>query len=259
MEAVEIFSGANCAGTPDVLAMYNVTTGCVEDAFAHTKQVFGDFTYVIMETYDNKSCTSFGEADVFLASGGCEISSGFGDQSAITSLFSNGSAVVELYPDNACGGEPSLYFELDKAALKYGYQPRKRSGSTSNFGTSDPQVESSTTGSDDSLNDSSMGTGVILGIVAAGLVFVLIMSLVVAHHLRRKHEAEMEEEDNFSEFLSPRIGLKNATLTAPGTLESHLDDGQRESQKPLSLVGYGTMKSSLQLGSLVRKSSFSEP
>ncbi|KAG6952432.1 hypothetical protein JG687_00013022 [Phytophthora cactorum] len=267
MEAVEIFSGANCAGTPDVLAMYNVTTGCVEDAcrdidfgndtyyisracniadrFAHTKQVFGDFTYVIMETYDNKSCTSFGEADVFLASGGCEISSGFGDQSAITSLFSNGSAVVELYPDNACGGEPSLYFELDKAALSTGScqqdlykfyssesnselgpslastatSQENESGSTSNFGTSDPQVESSTTGSDDSLNDSSMGTGVILGIVAAGLVFVLIMSLVVAHHLRRKHEAEMEEEDNFSEFLSPRIGLKNATLTAPGTLD----------------------------------------
>ncbi|KAG2806937.1 hypothetical protein PC111_g17152, partial [Phytophthora cactorum] len=285
MEAVEIFSGANCAGTPDVLAMYNVSASCAVDAcsdinfgndtyyisracnisdrFAHTEQVFGDFTYVIMETYDNKSCTSFGEADVFLASGGCEISSGFGDQSAITSLFSNGSAVVELYPDNACGGEPSLYFELDKAALSTGScqqdlykfyssesnselgpslastatSQENESGSTSNFGTSDPQVESSTTGSDDSLNDSSMGTGVILGIVAAGLVFVLIMSLVVAHHLRRKHEAEMEEEDNFSEFLSPRIGLKNATLTAPGTLESHLDDGQRESQKPLSLVG----------------------
>ncbi|KAL4140084.1 hypothetical protein PRNP1_015316 [Phytophthora ramorum] len=142
MEAVEVFSGANCAGTPDVLAIYNVTASCAENAcshiafgndtyyisracnisdrFEHTKDVFGDFTYVVMETYDNKSCTSFGEADAFLASGSCEISSGFGDQSAITSLFSNGSAVVALYPNGACGGEPSLHFELDKAALSTG-------------------------------------------------------------------------------------------------------------------------------------------
>ncbi|KAL4085580.1 hypothetical protein PRIC1_014916 [Phytophthora ramorum] len=142
MEAVEVFSGVNCAGTPDVLAIYNVTASCAENAcshidfgndtyyisracnisdrFEHTKDVFGDFTYVVMETYDNKSCTSFGEADAFLASGSCEISSGFGDQSAITSLFSNGSAVVALYPNGACGGEPSLYFELDKAALSTG-------------------------------------------------------------------------------------------------------------------------------------------
>ncbi|KAF4039998.1 hypothetical protein GN244_ATG07809 [Phytophthora infestans] len=95
MEAVEIFSRVNCAGTPDVLAMYNVSASCavdacsdisfgndtyfisracnVSDRFAPTQQVFGDFTYVIMETYDNNSCSSFGEADVFLASGSCEI------------------------------------------------------------------------------------------------------------------------------------------------------------------------------------------
>lgn len=132
-ETVEVFSGVNCAGTPDALAViqcdHELCRGRVQqhrlwqrhvrhqqdvqcnisDRFAHSKEIFGDFT--VMETYDNKSCTTFGEADVFLASGRCEISSGFGDQSAITSLFSNGSAVVALYPNNACGGEPSLYFE----------------------------------------------------------------------------------------------------------------------------------------------------
>ncbi|ETN09653.1 hypothetical protein PPTG_22815 [Phytophthora nicotianae INRA-310] len=281
MEAVEIFSGSNCAGTPDVLAIYNVTMGCAENAcsnidfgndtyyisrtcnvtdrFAHTEQVFGDFTYVIMETYDNESCTSFGEADTFLASGSCEISSGFGDQSAITSLFPNGSAVVVLYPNNACGGEPSLYFELDSTALSTGscqqdlyrfYSSEsnpasitnsKENGSDGNVtdssGTIDRQVESSMIGSEDGSNGSAMGTGVIVGIVAAGLVFVLIVSLLVAHHLRKKHEGEMEEEDNFNEYGSPRNDQKNSSLTAPGTIDSHLDEGQRGSQKPLSLVG----------------------
>ncbi|ETM47566.1 TKL protein kinase, partial [Phytophthora nicotianae] len=281
MEAVEIFSGSNCAGTPDVLAIYNVTLGCAENAcsnidfgndtyyisrtcnvtdrFAHTEQVFGDFTYVIMETYDNESCTSFGEADTFLASGSCEISSGFGDQSAITSLFPNGSAVVVLYPNNACGGEPSLYFELDSTALSTGscqqdlyrfYSSEsnpasitnsKENGSDGNVtdssGTIDRQVESSMIGSEDGSNGSAMGTGVIVGIVAAGLVFVLIVSLLVAHHLRKKHEGEMKEEDNFNEYGSPRNDQKNSSLTAPGTIDSHLDEGQRGSQKPLSLVG----------------------
>ncbi|EEY68903.1 protein kinase [Phytophthora infestans T30-4] len=193
MEAVEIFSGANCAGTPDVLAVYNenacsdisfgndtyyISRSCnISDRFAHTEQVFGDFTYVIMETYDNKSCTSFGEADTFLASGSCEISSGLGDQSAITILFPNGSAVVSLYPNKACGGEPSLHFELSKTALS--------------------------TGS-------------------------------CQQDLYRFYSSE--KQDTFTEFQSPRIGQKNNSLTAPGTLDSHLDDGQRGSQKPLSLV-----------------------
>ncbi|EEY66791.1 protein kinase, putative [Phytophthora infestans T30-4] len=280
MEAVEIFSGANCAGTPDVLAVYNVTSGCAENAcsdisfgndtyyisrscnisdrFAHTEQVFGDFTYVIMETYDNKSCTSFGEADTFLASGSCEISSGLGDQSAITILFPNGSAVVSLYPNNACGGEPSLHFELSKTALSTGscqqglyrfYSSESSSGSgstsstenysgnSSNSEAKDRQVESSTTGSDDSSKDSSISTGGIFEIVAGSLVFILLVSLLVAYHLRKKHEDEAEEQDTFTEFQSPRIGQKNNSFTAPGTLDSHLDDGQRGSQKPLSLVG----------------------
>ncbi|KAG2883618.1 hypothetical protein PC129_g17781, partial [Phytophthora cactorum] len=45
MEAVEIFSGANCAGTPDVLAMYNVSASCAVDACSDIN--FGNDTYYI--------------------------------------------------------------------------------------------------------------------------------------------------------------------------------------------------------------------
>ncbi|KAF1795693.1 hypothetical protein GQ600_18675 [Phytophthora cactorum] len=266
MEAVKIFSGANCAGTPDVLAMYNVSASCAVDAcsdinfgndtyyisracnisdrFAHTEQVFGDFTYVIMETYDNKSCTSFGEADVFLASGGCEISSGFGDQSAITSLFSNGSAVVELYPDNACGGEPSLYFELDKAALSTGSCQQdlyKFYSSESVSGQVGGSTSGSTNGASASVNDdsdsSSIGVGAIVGIAVAAVVVVLIVALLVVHRIRKNREAEMEENDTFNDFRSPQSGQKNASLTDPGSLETISLHGHSESPKPLSLVG----------------------
>ncbi|KAL3670028.1 hypothetical protein V7S43_005398 [Phytophthora oleae] len=283
MEAVEIFSGANCAGTPDVLAMYNVTATCAEDAcsdidfgnqtyymsrtcnvpdrFVHTKKIFGDFKYVIMETYDSESCTSFEEADVFLASGRCEISSGFGDQSVITSLFSNGSALVVLYPNDACGGEPLLYFELDRAALASGSCQQSlyrfyssdsssevASGSTSSskeennsgsMGLIDPQ-ESSSSGLDNGAanvkvsTDSNIGTGVIVGIAAAALVFVLVVALLIKRHLRKKNEAEMEENAHFNDFGSPQVGRKNESVTDPKTLES---DGHSGEQKPLSLVG----------------------
>ncbi|KAI9996674.1 hypothetical protein PInf_014416 [Phytophthora infestans] len=213
MEAVEIFSRVNCAGTPDVFAMYNVSASCAVDAcsdisfgndtyfisracnisdrFAHTQQVFGDFTYVIMETYDNNSCSSFGEADVFLASGSCEISSGFGDQSAITSLFSNGSGSVTLYPNNACGGEPSLLFELDSVALS----------------------------------------------TAAALVAVLAVALFILRRVRTKREAEVDENDAFNEFQSPHNGHKSGSLTAHGSLETASVHGHSESSKPLGLVG----------------------
>ncbi|KAG1691968.1 hypothetical protein DVH05_025948 [Phytophthora capsici] len=283
MEAVEIFSGENCAGTPDVLAMYNVTASCVEDKcsdidfgnetyfmsrtcdvpdrFAHTKEIFGDFDYVIMETYDNESCMSFGEADVFPASGRCEISSGFGDQSAITRLFTNGSALVVLYPNGACGGEPSLYFELDKAALATGSCQQSlyrfyssdsssniASGSTSSskeesdsgsMDMFDPQ-ENSSSGLDNGVKmstDSSIGTGVIVGIAVAALAFVLVVALLVKWHLGKKHEDETERDDDFTAFRSPRAGRKNESVTEDKTLDSPWIDGHSSGQKPLSLVG----------------------
>ncbi|ETM47534.1 hypothetical protein L914_07775, partial [Phytophthora nicotianae] len=266
MEAVEIFSGVNCAGTPDVLAMYNVSASCAVDAcsdinfgndtyyisracnisdrFAHTQQVFGDFTYVIMETYDNESCTSFGEADVFLASGSCEISSGFGDQSAITSLFSNGSAVVALYSNNACGGEPSLYFELDSIALSTGSCQRDLYRFYSSESISG-QIGSSTSGSsngavasvDHDSDSSSIGVGAIVGIAAAALVVALVVALLLARRTRKKSGAEMDENDAFNEFQSPQNGDKDGSLTAQGSLETSSVHGHSESPKPLSLVG----------------------
>ncbi|KAG7389072.1 hypothetical protein PHYPSEUDO_011341 [Phytophthora pseudosyringae] len=280
MEAVEIFSGVNCAGTPDVLAMYNATASCVEDLcsdisfgndtyyisrtcnvsdrFAHTEAVFGDFTYVIMETFDNRSCASFGEADVFLASGSCEISSGFGDQSAITSLFANGSAVVALYPNNACGGEPSLYFELDKTALSTGSCQDElyrfySSDSSSDVGSSSPSTTASSSshlhagssrnnGGSASVSDasdgSSIGIGAIIGLVAAALVVVVLVALCIVRRVRKKLEAELEEEnDNFTGFRSPQDGRKNVSSTAPGSLESTLAGSHNEAHKPLSLGG----------------------
>ncbi|EEY66790.1 protein kinase, putative [Phytophthora infestans T30-4] len=266
MEAVEIFSRVNCAGTPDVFAMYNVSASCAVDAcsdisfgndtyfisracnisdrFAHTQQVFGDFTYVIMETYDNNSCSSFGEADVFLASGSCEISSGFGDQSAITSLFSNGSGSVTLYPNNACGGEPSLLFELDSVALSTGSCQQDLYRFYSSESVSN-RVGSSTSGSNngavtsvsDDSDSSSVSIGAIVGIAAAALVAVLAVALFILRRVRTKREAEVDENDAFNEFQSPHNGHKSGSLTAHGSLETASVHGHSESSKPLGLVG----------------------
>jgi serine/threonine-protein kinase TNNI3K len=285
MEAVKIYSGPNCAGTPDVLAIYNTTANCavdacsdiefgngtyymsrtcnVSDRFTHVEQVFGDFPYLVMETYDNESCATFGEADAFLASGSCEISSGFGDQSAITSLFANGSAVVALYPNDACGGEPSLYFELDKTALAtsscqqdlYRFYSSESSsdvgsssthsstsGSLSESGSgSDPSNESvsslsgSTGMSDSGSHGADLGTGAIVGIAAAGVVVALVVALIVGYRLRNKRDDDSDKEnDGFNDLQTPSDGhKKNSSLTAPGTLDSRSSG----STKPLSLVG----------------------
>ncbi|KAL3674347.1 hypothetical protein V7S43_000303 [Phytophthora oleae] len=206
----------------------------VSDRFAHTKEVFGDFTYVIMETYDNDSCNSFGEADVFLASGTCEVSSGFGDQSVITSLFANGSAVVALYPNDACGGEPSLYFELDQTTLATGSCQQSRYRFYSSESSSFASGSNSGTESD----GSSLGVGAIVGIAAGALAVVLVVAL--CPRCRKKRDAEasliiMESNDSFSHLKTPQAGLKNELLTDPGSLEStYADSG---STKPASLVG----------------------
>ncbi|POM78086.1 TKL protein kinase [Phytophthora palmivora] len=55
--------------------------------------------------------------------------------------------------------------------------------------------------------------------------------------LRKKHDSEMEENDHFNELRSPQVGRKNTPLTAPGTLDSTLEEGPNGSVKPLSLVG----------------------
>ncbi|KAG1711893.1 hypothetical protein DVH05_009132 [Phytophthora capsici] len=255
MEAVEIFSRVNCAGTPDILAMYNVSTNCVEDTcsdinfgngtyymsrtcnvsdrFVHTKAVFGDFTYVIMETYDNDSCNSFGEADVFLASGSCEVSSGFGDQSVITSLFSNGSAVVALYPNDACGGEPSLYFELDQTALATGSCEQSRY----RFYSSESSSVSSGSNSGSESDGSSLGVGAIVGIAVGVLVAVFLVVLCLRCRKKRDAEASlimMESNNSFSHLKTPQ-GLKNESMTDPGSLESTYDN--HGSTKPTSLAG----------------------
>ncbi|KAG7379377.1 hypothetical protein PHYPSEUDO_008697 [Phytophthora pseudosyringae] len=242
--------------TGEATTPYNISRTCnVPDRFAHTEAVFGDFAYVIMETFDNRSCASFGEADVFLASGSCEISSSFGDQSAITSLFANGSAVVALYPNNACGGEPSLYFELDKTALSTGscqdelYRFYSSSDvgssltSTTASSSSPSQSESSrNNGGSASANDasdgSSIGIGAIIGLVAAALVVVVLVALCIVRRVRKKLEAELEEEnDNFTDFRSPQDGRKNVSSTAQGSLESTLAGSHNEAHKPLSLDG----------------------
>ncbi|GMF17448.1 unnamed protein product [Phytophthora fragariaefolia] len=257
--------------------MYNVSASCVEDAcsdisfgndtyyisrtcnisdrFAHTNTVFGDFAYVMMETYDNQSCTSFGEADVFLASGSCDISSGLGDQSVITSLYSNGSAVVALYPNDACGGEPSLYFELDKTALSTGdcqqglyrfYSSESSFGSSSSGDSgsdaSEPQTVDNVSGSTNAnasneSSDSSISVGAIVGIAAAVFVLALIVAMYVVRRLRKKHKTQKEEGDDFSSLQTPSQGQKKGSSTSPGTENSLEDDGGSGLAKPVGLVG----------------------
>ncbi|KAG2763328.1 hypothetical protein PC111_g25235, partial [Phytophthora cactorum] len=152
--------------------------------------------------------------------------------------------VVELYPDNACGGEPSLYFELDKAALSTGSCQQdlyKFYSSESVSGQVGGSTSGSTNGASASVNDdsdsSSIGVGAIVGIAVAAVVVVLIVALLVVHRIRKNREAEMEENDTFNDFRSPQSGQKNASLTDPGSLETISLHGHSESPKPLSLVG----------------------
>ncbi|RLN91930.1 hypothetical protein BBJ28_00021924 [Nothophytophthora sp. Chile5] len=97
------------------------------DRYSYAEEAFGEFNYLLMEIYADSDCETLGEADAFPASGTCEISSTYGDRSAIVSLYSNGSATVFLYGDDTCGSDDVFVFALDSANISSGRGARPRS------------------------------------------------------------------------------------------------------------------------------------
>ncbi|RLN44816.1 hypothetical protein BBJ28_00011581 [Nothophytophthora sp. Chile5] len=123
-----MFGNSSCVeSTCDSIDMgngtYYVAVSCnvsESDRYAYAEEAFGEFNYLLMEIYADSGCETLSEADAFPASGTCEISSTYGDRSAIVSLYSNGSATVSLHGDDTCGSDDVFAFALDSANISSG-------------------------------------------------------------------------------------------------------------------------------------------
>ncbi|KAG7387850.1 hypothetical protein PHYPSEUDO_013621 [Phytophthora pseudosyringae] len=267
--AREIYSGSHCAGTPNVLKMIEtdtcepqacaphdlggytlfVTAACnVTDRFKFTHERFQGFDYVMMEEYGGTRCEHLVQTTVYPASGTCEKSSALANTSDIVSLYSNGTAVVLLFDDGACGSNPSLQFELDSEKISNGdcIQDRYRfytgtaSGSTdsssSAFGYESSQQFGGRSFDGGSSNGLSWGTTA--GIVAGSAACVAFLAFATFKFVRRRYDDNLTKDTgiaalaaSYAGYPTPESALNAITL---GSEASYSQGSTEEEGKPRS-------------------------
>ncbi|KAE8912735.1 hypothetical protein PF005_g2069 [Phytophthora fragariae] len=239
--ARELYSGSHCAGTPNVLKMVAtercdaemctphalggytlfVSATCnVTDRFKYTEELFTGFDYVMMEEYDGDGCENLAQTSVFPASGTCEKSSVVANTTDIVSLFTNGSAVVLLFDDGDCGGEPSHHFVLDSAMISSGdcIQGHYRFFTGTASGSTD---SSSSTYSYGSIQWTSEGLsgGAIAGIVVGSVACVAFLAFATFKLVRQRYDNDLSKDTgiaalaaSYAGYPTPESALSEITL-----------------------------------------------
>ncbi|KAL4114086.1 hypothetical protein PRIC2_014766 [Phytophthora ramorum] len=222
MEAVEVYSGSNCAGTPGVVAMtsnddctystcnstnfgndtFYLSTVCTSSStFDFAAVAFTEFNFVVVEYYQRGAecaAANLTETDAFPASGSCQIASSVGTSSVIASLYSNGSLTVSYYSNDACGGDSFYVFALDSANVSSGdcidgaykvYSSDSPNGivgsSSTSVSSSQATGSSSGSGLDTESASSSLSTGGVIGIIVAAVVAVVLLAIMLLWYRRR--------------------------------------------------------------------------
>jgi serine/threonine-protein kinase TNNI3K len=217
LQAIDVYAGSNCAGTPGVLAISHADE-CVADScysadfgndtyflsntcnlsstFDYAAQVFSEFNYVMVEYYQGGSdcgAANLTETDAFAASGSCQIASAAGTSSVIASLFSNGSLAISYYSDDACGGDAFYVFALDSANVSSGdcidggykiYSSASANGisgstSTSSASSGGSTSVSSASGGGVAVDTASGSSGISTGAIVGIVVAAVVVVLVV--------------------------------------------------------------------------------
>ncbi|GMG15314.1 unnamed protein product [Phytophthora fragariaefolia] len=208
--------------TTDSSHIASLSTICTSNYKAAAKELFGDSPYLLLESYTDLNCKTFGYAEGFFASGNCEGSSGL-FEFAIASIHINGSASVRSYNSSMCPDTSFLYsLDVDKDALDshscvdFFYKWYSSSDATSvvssgstnddnSVVTSAPTASPTTTPTPSpSLTHSGLSTAAIIGI-AVGIIFMIAFVIVVVVCCKRRFHTKSTESQ-----LQPTASLGSA-------------------------------------------------
>ncbi|KAL3664788.1 hypothetical protein V7S43_009968 [Phytophthora oleae] len=174
-------TSSDCTSTTIAGSTYYTATSCPSSVYEHTEDFYGDTDYLLVDIYSGTDCTTYVESSAFTASGECGIA-GTDGQSAIASLYSNGSAQLTYYLDGSCTLVGSTVYSISEDDLTSHTcsQGRKYYSSTATG------VGSSATSSSASSDSSSgLSGGAIAGIIAGGLFILVLVGLLIYRRRRR--------------------------------------------------------------------------
>ncbi|KAL4094710.1 hypothetical protein PRIC1_010368 [Phytophthora ramorum] len=141
MRSIVVYSDTNCKGTPIRVTLVGdeectsdkavctsdgqsvgtqyTSSHCVDvDRHTYVAEIFSEFSFVTMEYYTDDGCDTFQGLNSFLAAGTCQ-HVGFGNDtsSSIVRLYSNGSAVLQLFEDTFCGIDANSTMHIDSSDI----------------------------------------------------------------------------------------------------------------------------------------------
>ncbi|KAG1710268.1 hypothetical protein DVH05_017272 [Phytophthora capsici] len=219
MQATVVYSDTNCHGTPiylelredincsiekpkctaygeDVGTQYE-SVSCVDmERHDFVAQLFGEFSYVMTDLYDDKGCSQWIFSEAYLAAGICQpATTGNTSMSSIVRLGSDGSAAIELFDDSHCGLNrqvlilPSYDISSHKceSSMQFyssmSFNTSSTLNSSSRASSTDESISSTTEASTDSTGLSLAG---IVGIVVGSIALALLVAAVVVWRRRSK-------------------------------------------------------------------------
>ncbi|KAH7479649.1 uncharacterized protein KRP23_6437 [Phytophthora ramorum] len=219
---------ASCVADPNCTTevyganTYHSTSECITDPYTYSVQAFGGSggvgqPFLMVETYTGDDCATLISINATVAADGCQFASENSSSSA--TLFSNGSALFQLYDNGACGGNVTRY-SVDRATLLnhtcYGGNTKfytnydasvnsnsasgsDASGSNSSDSGTDASVYGGTVSTPtptSSTTSSSQDTGLSAGAIVGIIVGVLALMFMVAAVIWRSRVKSRKDSDD---------------------------------------------------------------
>ncbi|KAL4168610.1 hypothetical protein KRP22_012008 [Phytophthora ramorum] len=200
MRSIVVYSDTNCKGTPIRVTLVGdeectsdkavctsdgqsvgtqyTSSHCVDvDRHTYVAEIFSEFSFVTMEYYTDDGCDTFQGLNSFLAAGTCQ-HVGFGNDtsSSIVRLYSNGSAVLQLFEDTFCGIDANSTMHIDSSDIT----------EHTCFGSSSGVRFFSSQSPTSSYSSPGLSVGEIIGTVVGSVVFLLLVAAVFVWRRRSK-------------------------------------------------------------------------
>ncbi|KAK1946514.1 putative serine/threonine-protein kinase drkA [Phytophthora citrophthora] len=225
MQATVVYSDTNCRGTPIYLELreevnctiekpkctaYGEDVGtqyesisCVDmERHDFVAEIFGEFSYVMTDLYDDKSCSKWIFSDAYLVAGICmPATTGNTSISSIVRLGPDGSAAIELFDDTHCGvnrrvlfltsDEFSSHKFCDNSVIFYSSASFNASSTLNSSRSTDGSISATTEASTDSTGLSLAG---IVGIVVGSIALALLVVALVVWRRRSKSKQWISTE-----------------------------------------------------------------
>ncbi|KAI9918839.1 hypothetical protein PsorP6_011887 [Peronosclerospora sorghi] len=232
-----------CTKTFIATRAYYTATQCPSNIYKHADDFFDKKTeYLLVDTYTGTDCNTYVESRALLAAGTCVLA-GTDGQSAIVTLYSNGSARLTYYLDSTCTRPASWPYLITTGSLRSHVCISDRKYYSNAGGAATSGVGDAYTQNSSSSESKKGGSGVRLGLLAGIIVGVLFVCLFLClvgfllykrrrRRLRSKHDAPPRESHSFPDIGDPYVAQRSPRERQHNTTTTSISDsGGRRGSK----------------------------